>query len=193
MKLTSSDKSIFEYEIGCIHGRFQPFHNEHFQYLMLALEKCRHLVIGITQPNNVELKSIHHIDKRVDPSANPLSFNQRIEMIKAVLEKQNISDARYSFAEFDIDKPKALEAKVSTDLICFTTIREPWNQNKVDTLVKLGYHVDVLLEDYSDKRITSSDIRKKIKNDDLSWKFDVDLACFEYLESINFKSILNSL
>ncbi len=33
---------------GMIHGRFQPFHNGHLEYLLAALERCETLIIGIT-------------------------------------------------------------------------------------------------------------------------------------------------
>jgi cytidyltransferase-like protein len=35
--------------IGCIHGRFQPFHNGHFEYLKAAYERSERLIVGITQ------------------------------------------------------------------------------------------------------------------------------------------------
>lgn len=33
---------------GMIHGRFQPFHNGHWQYARAALARCDVLIIGIT-------------------------------------------------------------------------------------------------------------------------------------------------
>ena len=41
-------------EVGVIvseHGRFQVLHNDHFKYLMAGKAQCRHLVVGITNPD----------------------------------------------------------------------------------------------------------------------------------------------
>jgi len=37
------------FKTGSIHGRFQPFHNEHLDYVLRALDRCDFLWIGITQ------------------------------------------------------------------------------------------------------------------------------------------------
>ena len=34
-----------------IHGRFQPFHNGHLDYLRGALARCDELFVGITNPD----------------------------------------------------------------------------------------------------------------------------------------------
>jgi nicotinamide-nucleotide adenylyltransferase len=39
------------YELGVIHGRFQVLHNDHLRYILAGKELCRHLVVGITNPD----------------------------------------------------------------------------------------------------------------------------------------------
>jgi nicotinamide-nucleotide adenylyltransferase len=34
-----------------VHGRFQPFHSGHLQYALAALQRCAHLIVGITNPD----------------------------------------------------------------------------------------------------------------------------------------------
>ena len=179
-------------KIGSIHGRFQPFHNEHLDYLMLAIERCDHLVIGITQPNNNNLSTIFGLEKRTDPTYNPLSYDQRVVMIDKVLNELGIPDNKYSFQEFNIDNPIILEKELCKSIVCFTTIREAWNRNKINTLTKLGYKVEILKEDYSENRITSSRIRAKILSCESSWKKDVPAACSKYLEYIDIYSLLKA-
>jgi len=36
--------------LGMIHGRFQPFHTGHLEYLVAAAGRCRRLAVGITNP-----------------------------------------------------------------------------------------------------------------------------------------------
>jgi nicotinamide mononucleotide adenylyltransferase len=33
--------------IGVVHGRFQPFHNGHLEYVLSAKQKCDFLYVGI--------------------------------------------------------------------------------------------------------------------------------------------------
>ena len=44
-------KSVKTVETGIIHGRFQILHNDHVKYLLAGKQFCRHLVVGITNPD----------------------------------------------------------------------------------------------------------------------------------------------
>ena len=35
--------------LGMIHGRFQPFHNGHLEYMVAAAARCTRLAVGITR------------------------------------------------------------------------------------------------------------------------------------------------
>ncbi|EHA1205341.1 adenylyltransferase/cytidyltransferase family protein [Vibrio alginolyticus] len=178
-------------DFACIHGRFQPFHNEHLEYLMMAKSKCEHIIIGITQPDITSLSSIYGIRKRVSSIDNPLTYNQRVEMITRVLDYFKVEKNSYSFIMFDIDDPEKIKENLNLSCKCYTTIREEWNNKKIQTLMSLGYQVEVLKEDYSPTRITSTNIREKVLNGDESWKDDVPKGCSDYLEEIDFVSVLN--
>jgi len=39
-------------ERGVVHGRFQVLHNDHVKYLLAGKARCRHLVVGITNPDS---------------------------------------------------------------------------------------------------------------------------------------------
>ncbi len=39
---------------GMVHGRFQPFHNEHLDYVLRGLARSTTLVIGVTNPDPSE-------------------------------------------------------------------------------------------------------------------------------------------
>ncbi|EOK5945626.1 TPA: hypothetical protein ACPVZ2_000745 [Vibrio parahaemolyticus] len=173
--------------IGCAHGRFQPLHNEHLDYLISAMESCEHLVIGITQPDIENLSSVHNNTKRTNLQSNPLTYNERVEMLTLVFNSLGIDCRKYSFVRFYIDEPDRLfSEKISKDWVFFTTIREEWNKKKISLLQELNLNVIVLYEDYSSDRITSTAIRKKIMVGDQSWKVLVPEACSIYLEKISF-------
>jgi len=42
---------------GVIHGRFQVLHNEPLKYLLAGKALCKHLVVGITNPDPSLIKS----------------------------------------------------------------------------------------------------------------------------------------
>ena len=67
--------------IGMIHGRFQPFHNGHFDYLSQALQKSRHLFIGITNPDATSVVEDNSDSHRHLASANPFPYYVRAQMI----------------------------------------------------------------------------------------------------------------
>ncbi|WNJ95372.1 adenylyltransferase/cytidyltransferase family protein [Vibrio ruber] len=173
--------------IGCAHGRFQPLHNEHLFYLLTAMEQCEHLVIGITQPDIECLSSIHNNAKRTSPRSNPLTYHERVDMIKYVFESLEINSHRYSFKKFYIDEPDKLFSEgISKDWLFFTTIREEWNKDKIALLQSFNLKIKVLYEDYSSDRITSTTIREKTMVGDPSWKELVPESCSVYLEKISF-------
>jgi cytidyltransferase-like protein len=63
--------------IGCVHGRFQPPHKGHLNYIKTAKARCEMLYIGITQPDIRNLSYCQEDDHRSDPGNNPLSFEER--------------------------------------------------------------------------------------------------------------------
>ena len=69
---------------GSVHGRFQPFHNDHLRYTLAASEKVDYLLVGLTQP---DIGNLHwtpgamHRDNLVD---NPLTFFERLVIIEEV-------------------------------------------------------------------------------------------------------------
>ena len=60
-------------DVGVIHGRFQVLHNDHFEYLMAAKSRCRHMVVGITNPDPSLTRSDPADPQRSSPGANPLT------------------------------------------------------------------------------------------------------------------------
>ena len=65
-------------KLGCIHGRFQPFHNEHLDYALAALKEVDFLWIGITQFDVIEFKTGNSSPSRTEKIANPLTYIERI-------------------------------------------------------------------------------------------------------------------
>src|SRR5205085_9534116 len=68
---------------GMIHGRFQPFHNGHLEYLRGAAERSDEVWVGITNPDPARIKPEPSDPLRHLPEANPYSYAVRLLMSKA--------------------------------------------------------------------------------------------------------------
>ncbi len=59
---------------GSVHGRFQPFHNEHLEYVLAAQRLCDYLWVGITKYDITSTDSNLLGRHRERPESNPLTF-----------------------------------------------------------------------------------------------------------------------
>ena len=77
-------------DLGVIHGRFQILHNDHLTYLLAGKQRCHHLVIGITNPDPVHTSEESADPDRGRPDANPLTYYERLVMIRAALVEAGV-------------------------------------------------------------------------------------------------------
>jgi len=64
-----------------IHGRFQPFHNGHLEYLRGAAASCDELFVGITNPDPWRVKEEPSDPLRHLPESNPFTYVERLLMV----------------------------------------------------------------------------------------------------------------
>jgi len=129
--------------IGCIHGRFQPFHNGHLEYLKAAYALSERLIVGITQydPAGNDPSSPAH---RLDAAHNPFSYWERAELIRAAVQWENLDETRISIVPFPIDAPDKIRFFVDRSCIMYTTIYEKWSLEKIRRLKRQGFCTRVL-------------------------------------------------
>ena len=72
---------------GMAHGRFQPFHRGHLEYVLAALARSEHLIVGITNPDPWQTRAEAADAQRHTPEANPFTFFERQRMIRAALHE----------------------------------------------------------------------------------------------------------
>lgn len=154
--------------IGCIHGRFQPFHLGHVDYLKAALARWESLVIGIAAPTPVPL-SFPGVEHRNFASANPLTYLERTVLIRACCRELGISDKRIEFSPFPIDDPGLLQHYIGKSLTCATTRLDAWNDEKIRRLENEGYPV-VVLKQCEKMPFDGTAIRRLLVVGDTSWK-----------------------
>jgi nicotinamide mononucleotide adenylyltransferase len=175
-----------------VHGRFQPFHNEHLEYVLAAKERADFLWIGITKfdINPSEFTPLGRPRER--PENNPLTYFERVGMIAAALKESGLGTDSFGFVPFPIETPQRLGAFMPTTVPCLTTICEAWNREKISILRHYGYSVTVLWE-RSVKLITGGAIREDIINGGSAWELLVPPATVGAIKQLGLRDRLLKL
>ena len=168
--------------IGCIHGRFQPFHNGHFEYLLAASELCDRLVIGITQydPETTDRGSPPH---RMAESDNPFSYWERLQIIRGAIAKSTLTKREVEVVPFPIHEPENIWRFVDPTSIMFTTIYDRWNVEKIRRLKDQSFRVHVLWRRRV-KEIEGKRVRLAMRQYPLEFRALVPEGAFEVIEEI---------
>ncbi len=145
--------------LGVVHGRFQPFHNEHLSYLRLAAARCEELIVGITNPEP-SASALEPTDARRHlPDENPYSYWQRLLVVDAVLEADGLTGR---VVPFPISAPQAIRNYVPDEAIHFLRVFDAWGEEKVRRLEAHGYDV-VVLEPGTEKTLTAGAVRSAMR------------------------------
>lgn len=180
-------------ETGVIHGRFQVLHNDHLVYLLAGAALCRHLVVGITNPDPFLTKDESADPKRSSPSANPLSYFERYLMVRAVLAEAGLEPSRYSVVPFPINMPELYKYYVPLDALFFLSIYDDWGKRKLEYFTSLGLSTHVLREvSAAQKGLSAGDIRRRMALGE-SWEELVPPAVVTLMKKWNIPARLRSL
>ena len=150
-------------EIGVIHGRFQVLHNDHLTYLLAGKSRCRHLVVGITNPDP-ELTR----DDVADPGRslainNPLTYFERYTLIRGALKEAGLAPDDFSIVPFPINYPALYRYYVPLSATFYLTIYDEWGRRKLEQFMSLGLKTGVLWErSLEAKGISGYDVRLRI-------------------------------
>ena len=170
-------------ETGVVHGRFQVLHNDHMEYLLAGMKRCRHLVIGISNPSPMESAFDAISPHRTFPASNPLSYYERMQMIKAAMRESGVHESTYDIVPFPIDYPSEIQNYSPTNAVYFLTIYDDWGEKKLNTLQNLHLQVEVLWKcPLTQKKISSTEIRARIAADQ-PWGHLVPNAVYQYIRS----------
>jgi nicotinamide-nucleotide adenylyltransferase len=147
-------------ETGVIHGRFQILHNDHMKYLLAGKERCRHLVVGITNPDPTLTKPDAAAPERSDSLANPLTYFERYVLVHAALGEAGLKTGEFSIVPFPINFPELIVHYVPPESTFFLTIYDGWGRRKLEIFRELRLDTEVLWErPPAEKGLSASDIR----------------------------------
>lgn len=168
---------------GMVHGRFQPFHNGHWQYVQAALSRCDVLIVGITNPDpslivQEEVDNVRHL-----PEANIFTFFERQQMILATLLDTGVSLSRIVIVPFPIHHPERWVHYCPLEAIQFVRIFSPWGKEKLCRFRDYGWQVEILNEGTA-KEVSGSEIRRRMREGQ-GWEELVPLGVVRVLKEIN--------
>ena len=147
--------------VGIVHGRFQPLHIGHEEYIFEAKKKCAHLVIGITNSEPGHIRKESSASHRDEPSANRFNYYERMQMIAETIVERGHPLREFSITPFPISYIEKLVYFCPKEARHYITIYDDWGEEKYRRLNANGYDVEVLWR-RKDKIITGTKIREMI-------------------------------
>ena len=178
------------FEAASAHGRFQPIHNGHLEYLLAAKARCRYLWVGITA-YELDVSRLRSTD-RERPENNPLTYFERVRLITLALLDAGVKGSDFGFLPFPIEAPDKLPNFLPLRIPCFTTICEPWNREKIGILERIGYKVVVLYE-RKEKSVTGKMVRNNIQAGGKEWEVLVPRAVIGEIINLDLARRLREL
>lgn len=149
------------YDVGVIHGRFQVLHNDHLKYLLAGKSLCRHLVVGVTNPDPVLTSAVEVDPKRSTSLANPLTYYERLVMIREVLLEAGLQFDELTVTPLPITHPDLFRHYVPLDGVFLLSIYDDWGRLKLRRFQELGLKTHVLWEvREEEKGISSTNVRQ---------------------------------
>ncbi|MGC5011110.1 hypothetical protein ACLQ2R_10140 [Streptosporangium sp. DT93] len=154
--------------VGVIHGRFQPLHLGHLEYLLAGAGRCDVLVVGITNPDP-ELTAYEASDPgRGTAEANPCTYYERHLMVEGALVEAGIARERVRIVPFPHGFPERLRHYAPTEATYYLTVYDEWGDTKVARFTELGLRTEIMWR-RTDKPISGHRVREAIAADD-GWR-----------------------
>jgi nicotinamide-nucleotide adenylyltransferase len=145
-----------------IHGRFQPFHNGHLEYMRGASERCDELFVGITNPDPARVKPEAADPTRHLPESNPWTYAERLLMVKAAARELGLDLERVHVIPFPVNEPELWPAYVPEGVTQYVRLFSDWGGEKLERLRSAGYEV-VILDEGAEKEVSGSEVRAALR------------------------------
>ena len=180
-------------ETGVIHGRFQVLHNDHLNYLLAGKNRCKHLVVGITNPDPTLTRDDPSDPQRSLPTTNPLSYYERYLLIQAALLEAGLKAEEFAVVPLPINLPELYRHYVPLEAVFFLTIYDAWGESKLHQFESLGLKTEVLWRKrLEEKGLSGAFIRKKMISGE-PWKHLIPPSAARLLKDWDIPGRLRSL
>jgi nicotinamide-nucleotide adenylyltransferase len=150
---------------------------------LAAKALCRHLVVGITNPDPFMSREETADPHRSAPLANPLTYYERHRLVRSALAQAGVHPQTFSIVPLPINLPERYRYYVPLDAVFFLSIYDDWGRKKLAYFQSLGLATHVLWEVQPEQKgISSRDIRSRMI-DGRPWEHLVPPCVAEYLHS----------
>ena len=146
-----------------IHGRFQPFHNGHLEYLRGAADRSDEVWVGITNPDPARIKPEASDPVRHLPESNPFSYAERLLMVKAAAADLELEPAALHVIPFPVNEPELWPAYVPEGVTQYLRLFSAWGGTKLARLREAGYEV-VILDEGAEKELSGIEVREALRD-----------------------------
>ena len=169
---------------GIAHGRFQPFHLEHLNYVQSIMTRCQVCVVAITSPVPTEQMFEETSSHRHLTKSNPYTFFDRAEMIRRSLLSLSVNTPNFTIVPLHLNDPAQWEQFLPPrdQSVFFVRVFSDWERKKIRLFQDNGYNVEQIDVGYR-KCITATDVRFAIKKGD-NWKHLVPKGTCETIENL---------
>ncbi len=145
-----------------IHGRFQPFHKGHLEYLRGAAERSDEIFVGITNPDSSHVKPEPADPARHLPESNPYTYVERLLMVEAAADDLGLDPRRVHVIPFPVNEPELWPAYVPEGVTQYLRLFSAWGATKLERFREAGYEV-VVLDEGAHKEISGADVRAALR------------------------------
>jgi nicotinamide-nucleotide adenylyltransferase len=181
------------YDVGVIHGRFQVLHNDHLKYLLSGKALCRHLVVGITNPEPDLMRDESADPGRSHPSANPLTYYERYRLVRAAMLGEGVGPVEFSIVPLPINLPERYHYYVPMEAVFFLSIYDQWGERKLRYFQSLGLKTHILRRvTLVQKGLSAGEIRGRMSAGD-PWQHLVPPATLPLLAAMDIVQRLRKL
>ena len=142
-----------------IHGRFQPFHNGHLEYMSGAAERSDELWIGITNPDPARILPEASDPARHLPESNPYTYDERLLMVKAAAADLGLDPAIVHVIPFPVNEPHLWGAYVPEGITQYLRLFSAWGGEKQERLLAA-----VILDHGTEKEISGAEVRDALRS-----------------------------
>lgn len=185
--MTMNDK------LGVITGRFQGLHLGHMEYLLAGAARCEHLLVGLTNyapwiEKPSELQGL----ARMECSANPFTFYERMVMLRDSLTESGLARDCFDIVPFPIETPEHILHFTPTEATYYMTIYDQWGEHKRQVLESLGLKTEVMWVRNNAQRLTSGTEVRRLIALDMPWEHLVPPAARRYIEAHGLQARLKA-
>lgn len=167
---------------GCVHGRFQPFHKGHLEYVLRANHRCARLIVGITGPDPGAFRKEAANPRRHESASNPFTYFERLLMIRDALLAKGLDPGGFAIVPFPIHEPDLIGHYVPEGTVHFVRVYSQWEEKKVRRLRDGGAPVEIL-DPGQEKGISGAEVRRLIR-EGLPWEHLVPLSTAKTIRRI---------